>query len=158
MAALTTPYGAASVLVGASWGLVGPYGTDQLMAQRMLACSNKRQAQLAVLGSYFSVVIVGLAFLVGVGLIGYYEHHAMSEGARALVADKPDRVLPVFVREALPVGLRGLVLAAAFAAAISSLDSILAALGQATQSLRPRWDEVRARGGPGTGEPCARRA
>lgn len=151
VAALTTPYGAASVLVGASWGLVGPYGTDQLMAQRMLACSNKRQAQLAVLGSYFSVVIVGLAFLVGVGLIGYYEHHAMSEGARALVADKPDRVLPVFVREALPVGLRGLVLAAAFAAAISSLDSILAALGQATQSLRPRWDEVRAGGGTGDG-------
>ena len=151
VAALTAPYGAASVLVGASWGLIGPYGTDQLMAQRMLACSNKRQAQLAVLGSYFSVVIVGLAFLVGVGLIGYYEHHAMSEGGRALVADKPDRVLPVFVREALPVGLRGLVLAAAFAAAISSLDSILAALGQATQSLRPRWEEVRAGGGTGDG-------
>ncbi|MEE2941357.1 MAG: hypothetical protein VX460_13290, partial [Planctomycetota bacterium] len=56
VAALTTPYGAASVLVGASWGLVGPYGTDQLMAQRMLACANKRQAQMAVLGSYFSVV------------------------------------------------------------------------------------------------------
>ena len=74
VAALTAPYGAASVLVGASWGLIGPYGTDQLMAQRMLACSNKRQAQLAVLGSYFSVLIVGLAFLVGVGLIGYYEH------------------------------------------------------------------------------------
>ena len=151
VAALTTPYGAASVLVGASWGLVGPYGTDQLMAQRMLACANKRQAQLAVLGSYFSVVIVGLAFLVGVGLIGYYEHHAMSEGARVLVDQKPDRVLPVFVREALPVGLRGLVLAAAFAAAISSLDSILAALGQATQSLRPRWDDVRASGGAGDG-------
>ncbi|MEC8513386.1 MAG: hypothetical protein VX015_14680 [Planctomycetota bacterium] len=151
VAALTTPYGAASVLVGASWGLVGPYGTDQLMAQRMLACANKRQAQFAVLGSYFSVVIVGLAFLVGVGLIGYYEHHEMSEGARALVAEKPDRILPVFVREALPVGLRGLVLAAAFAAAISSLDSILAALGQATQSLRPRWDEVRAGGGRGDG-------
>ncbi|MEC7232727.1 MAG: hypothetical protein VXW31_07305, partial [Planctomycetota bacterium] len=151
VAALTTPYGAASVLVGASWGLVGPYGTDQLMAQRMLACANKRQAQFAVLGSYFSVVIVGLAFLVGVGLIGYYEHHEMSEGARALVAEKPERILPVFVREALPVGLRGLVLAAAFAAAISSLDSILAALGQATQSLRPRWDEVRAGGGRGDG-------
>lgn len=146
VAALTTPYGAASVLVGASWGLVGPYGTDQLMAQRMLACADKRQAQLAVLGSYLSVVVVALAFFVGVGLIGYYEHHAMSAGAQALVAEKPDRVLPVFVREVLPVGLRGLVLAAAFAAAISSLDSILAALGQATQSLRSRWDDVRAGG------------
>lgn len=146
VAALTTPYGAASVLVGASWGLVGPYGTDQLMAQRMLACANKRQAQWAVLGSYLSVIVVALAYFVGVGLIGYYEHHGMSEAGAALVAEKPDRVLPVFVREVLPRGLRGLVLAAAFAAAISSLDSILAALGQATQSLRSRWDEVRETG------------
>ena len=37
------------------------------------------------------------------------------------------------------VGVRGLVLAAAFAAAISSLDSILAALSQTTEALRKRW-------------------
>lgn len=151
VAALTSTYGLASVFIGASWGLVGPYGTDQLMAQRMLACSSRRQAQLAVVGSYLSVVIVALAFFVGVGLFGYYESHSMSAAAQAMVAEKPDRVLPIFVREVLPVGLRGLVLAAAFAAAISSLDSILAALGQATQSLRSRWEDVRADASSGGG-------
>ncbi|MEO0660535.1 MAG: hypothetical protein AAFZ87_03260, partial [Planctomycetota bacterium] len=101
-----------------------------------------------------SVVVVLLAYAVGVGLIGYYGAYdsyndglqEMSDAAAALVADKPERILPVFVREELPSGVRGLVLAAAFAAAISSLDSILAALGQATSSLRGSWARVRGGG------------
>jgi Na+/proline symporter len=46
-----------------------------------------------------------------------------------------DFVFPVWIVRALPVGLSGLVLAGIFAAAISSLDSILAALSQTTLSL-----------------------
>lgn len=136
---LTTPYGLVSVLIGASWGLVAPYGTDQMIAQRILCCRSRGAAQLAVLGGYFSVVVVALSYLVGVGLLGYYDQNSMSVAAATLVDAKPERVLPVYVREVLPVGVRGLVLAAAFAAAISSLDSILAALGQTTQALRARW-------------------
>ena len=44
-------------------------------------------------------------------------------------------VFPVWIVTELPVGLRGLILAGIFAAAISSLDSILAALSQTTLSL-----------------------
>lgn len=159
---LTSPYGWASVLIGAGWGLIGPYGTDQLIAQRMLTCKSKRDAQLAVLGSYLSVVIVGLSLLVGIGLVAYFKEHSMSAAAQALVADKPERILPVFVREELPVGLRGLILAAAFAAAISSLDSILAALGQTTQSLQRGWAELRRNEpegatGPAGGDSALRR-
>ena len=44
-------------------------------------------------------------------------------------------VYPVWIVTELPVGLRGLILAGIFAAAISSLDSILAALSQTTLSL-----------------------
>ncbi|MFP6901217.1 MAG: hypothetical protein VCA36_09755, partial [Opitutales bacterium] len=42
---------------------------------------------------------------------------------------------PVWIVAELPEGLRGLILAGIFAAAISSLDSILAALSQTTLSL-----------------------
>ena len=159
---LTSPYGWASVLIGAGWGLIGPYGTDQLIAQRMLTCKNQRSAQLAVIGSYLSVVIVALSLLVGVGLAAYFKEHSMSAAAQALVADKPERILPVFVREELPVGLRGLILAAAFAAAISSLDSILAALGQTTQSLQRGWADLRRHpigraGDPGDGGSALRK-
>lgn len=136
---LTSPYGLVSVFVGASWALIAPYGTDQLMAQRILCCRSKGAAQLAVLGGYFAVFVVAASFLVGVGLLGYYDQNAMGAGAAALVDSEPTRLLPVYVREVLPVGVRGLVLAAAFAAAISSLDSILAALSQTTEALRRRW-------------------
>ena len=150
---MLAPYTLFSVVVGASIGFIAPYGTDQLIAQRLLTCRSKRDAQLAMLTSNLSVIVVGLAFAVGIGLIGYYGQTEMSSGAAAMVADKPERILPVFVREVLPVGVRGLVLAAAFAAAISSLDSILAALGQATSSLRSSWAEQRAVAGEDASDP-----
>lgn len=48
---------------------------------------------------------------------------------------KSDYVFPIWIVIALPIGLSGLILAGVFAAAISSLDSILAALSQTTLSL-----------------------
>jgi|MDTC01.1.fsa_nt_gb SSS family transporter len=49
-------------------------------------------------------------------------------------ADK-DAIFPMWIVSILPMGLSGLILAGVFAAAISSLDSILAALSQTTLSL-----------------------
>jgi len=46
-----------------------------------------------------------------------------------------DNVFPVWIVTVLPIGLKGLILAGIFAAAISSLDSILAALSQTTLSM-----------------------
>ncbi len=48
---------------------------------------------------------------------------------------EPDFVFPMWITTMLPAGLTGLILAGVFAAAISSLDSILAALSQTTLSL-----------------------
>lgn len=49
--------------------------------------------------------------------------------------EEPDYVFPMWITTVLPIGLSGLILAGVFAAAISSLDSILAALSQTTLSL-----------------------
>ncbi len=60
------------------------------------------------------------------------------EGARmSAVAEvkQKDNIFPMWIVKNLPVGLSGLILAGIFAAAISSLDSILAALSQTTLSL-----------------------
>jgi Na+/proline symporter len=51
------------------------------------------------------------------------------------VPSNGDLVFPVWIVTQLPAGLAGLILAGVFAAAISSLDSILAALSQTTISL-----------------------
>ena len=84
-----------------------------------------------VLGLFF---VGGLA-VVGVGLWAYYNEHPMSGAAMAMLAEQPDRVFPIFITEVVPAGFKGLAIAGAFAAAISSLDSILAALSQTTLSL-----------------------
>jgi len=59
--------------------------------------------------------------------------HSMVSNVREV--SKPDNVFPMWIVTQLPVGLSGLILAGVFAAAISSLDSILAALSQTTLSL-----------------------
>ena len=71
----------------------------------------------------------------------YAEHPVTEKSSRVPVPGsyegkgKSGYIFPVWIVNALPVGLSGLILAGIFAAAISSLDSILAALSQTTLSL-----------------------
>jgi len=116
----------------ASWGQVGPYGTDQMMVQRLLCCPDVRAARKAILWSIVAMGVTLLVSMVGVGLWAYGREHGFSLAGQAMIAEKPDRIFPVFIAEVLPNGIKGLVLAGAFAAAVSSLDSILAALSQTT--------------------------
>jgi Na+/proline symporter len=60
------------------------------------------------------------------------------------VQERGDRIFPLFILQRMPVGLVGLLIAGIFAAAISSLDSILAALSQTVISAfyKP-WREKR---------------
>ena len=71
----------------------------------------------------------------------YAEHPVTEKSSKVPVPGsyegkgKSGYIFPVWIVNALPVGLSGLILAGIFAAAISSLDSILAALSQTTLSL-----------------------
>ncbi|MAB59442.1 MAG: hypothetical protein CMO46_02735 [Verrucomicrobiales bacterium] len=71
--------------------------------------------------------------------VQYSEHPVTQETSNVPVPEsyggKSGYVFPVWIVNALPVGLSGLILAGIFAAAISSLDSILAALSQTSLSL-----------------------
>jgi SSS family solute:Na+ symporter len=111
------------------------FGTDQLNAQRMFCCADARGARRAIIWSSVSQVVAVLMMFVGAGLFVYYLDHPPGAELKAIFSEDADRVFPVWIVTVLPVGLSGLVLAGAFAAAISSLDSILAALSQTTLSL-----------------------
>ncbi|MYB20176.1 MAG: hypothetical protein F4Y16_14505, partial [Holophagales bacterium] len=144
-ASLTAPYTLWAALIGATIGGVAAFGTDQLMAQRLFCCRSARDAQLAVVASGASV-LVSLSFaFVGIGLWAYYEQAPLAGVAADIVAEQPDRIFAVFAVEAVAVGLKALVVAGALAAAVSSLDSILAALAQTTSAL------LRSRTRPGNG-------
>ena len=65
----------------------------------------------------------------------YAENPETHQKSNVMVPSSRDFVFPMWIVSMLPMGLSGLILAGVFAAAISSLDSILAALSQTTLSL-----------------------
>lgn len=111
------------------------FGTDQLNAQRMFCCRSKEDAAKAMYWSSFSQVITVLMLFVGAALFVYYQQRPPTPAEAALFTEDADYVFPVWITTVLPPGLSGLILAGAFAAAISSLDSVLAALSQTTLGL-----------------------
>jgi SSS family transporter len=111
------------------------FGTDQLNAQRMFCCRNASDASKAIIFSSVSIAITALMLFVGAGLYVYYLQNPPSPAEAALFQEDADTVFPVWITTKLPPGLSGLILAGAFAAAISSLDSALAALAQTSLSL-----------------------
>ena len=111
------------------------FGTDQLNAQRMFCCRDARDARKAIVWSSASQFITLLMLLVGAGLFAWYQKTAPSEAEAELFKQDSNFVFPVWIVTVLPAGIKGLIIAGAFAAAVSSLDSILAALSQTTLSM-----------------------
>ena len=114
---------------------VAVYGTDQLFVQRLLCCRDEKAARKAVLWSTIGEIVPMIMLAVGLVLYAFYQQYPMSSQYSALVTERSDRVFPVFILSELPTGIRGLMIAGLLSAAISSLDSILAALSQITYRL-----------------------
>ena len=127
---------------------VTAFGVDQLNAQRMFCCRNAQDAKKAIIWSSVGQFITFMMLLVGAGLFAWYAAHPpvgdiakeLNFNAEGHPADG-DMVFPIWIVTELPRGLSGLILGGVFAAAISSLDSILAALSQTTVSLLHKPDE-----------------
>lgn len=127
------------------------FGVDQLNAQRMFCCRGPGDARKAIIWSSIGQLVTLLMLMVGAALFVFYKLDPPTD-PKIIDAIKwqggqpgePDNVFPVWIVTELPTALRGLILAGIFAAAISSLDSILAALSQTTLSLLRRTDTVSA--------------
>ncbi len=111
------------------------FGVDQLNTQRMFCCGNIKDARKAMCWSGVSILITVLMMAVGAGLFAWYQVHEPSAVIAASFAKEPNHVFPTWITMEVPIGVSGLILAGAFAAAISSLDSILAALSQTSLSI-----------------------
>jgi len=128
------PYTIWTAAIASTWSMTGAFGTDQLIAQRMFCCKGPKQARLAIISSVAGQIIAAVVMLVGVGLYAYYLRQPLTGEALLAYQEKGDRIFPIFILSVIPTGLTGLIIAGVFAAAISSLDSILAALSQTTIS------------------------
>ena len=114
---------------------VAVYGTDHLFTQRLMCCKNVLEARKALLWSIVGECIPALMLIVGVGIFAFYNLYPLDPSLAALVEEKRDRIFPVFILNEMPAGMKGLLIAGVLSAAISSLDSILAALSQISVTM-----------------------
>jgi hypothetical protein len=119
-----------TAVIASTWGGIGSYGLDQTLAQRMFCCKNERDARWAIISSQISQALTLTVALVGIGLYAYYSTHPLQGQALEIFHARGDRILPIFVVEVVPRGLKGLVIAAIFAAAISTMMGVLTATSQ----------------------------
>jgi SSS family transporter len=102
------------------------HGTDQDLVQRMLTCKGSRQGSRSVIYSgLISLPMILLFLFIGTSLYAFYFHHP---GLRAGLPARQDQIFPHFIVHQLPIGVRGLVIAAVFAAAMSTTSSAIGAL------------------------------
>jgi SSS family transporter len=122
---LTTPYTLWSGLLGGTFIALATHGTDQLMVQRYLSARSQKEAGRALAVS--GLVVCGqfaLFLLIGVALACFYDSLSPDlEGAPRFA--RGDEVFPAFIVGHLPAGTVGIVVAAVFAAAMSTLSSSL---------------------------------
>ena len=118
-------------LLGGCFLTMSTHGTDQFLVQRYL-CTDKPRAAITALLTSGAVVLgqfIGFLF-VGVLLFAFYQPFNLpgyEAAAGAFPFPSGDRVFPDFITQKMPSGLSGLVIAAIFAAALSSsLNSIAA--------------------------------
>jgi len=118
-------------VIGGCFLTMSTHGTDQFLVQRYL-CTDKPRAAITALMTSGAVVLgqfVGFLF-IGVLLFAFYAPYNMEGYATATGAfpfTGGDKVFPDFITQKMPTGLSGLVVAAIFAAALSSsLNSIAA--------------------------------
>ena len=99
-------------------------GGDQTSVQRFMATENAAAARRALLTQIVvsCVVVVTLGF-VGFALLGYFSAHPDQLPPDVSLKDDADEIFPYFIAYRLPPGVSGLVVAAMFAAAMSSVDS-----------------------------------
>ncbi|MDA1069479.1 MAG: sodium/solute symporter [Verrucomicrobia bacterium] len=108
-------------------------GTDHDFTQRMLTCKNVKQARRGIiLSGFISLPVAAMFLLIGVGLFAYFQQipdaSLPTKIAEGVISVDSDKVFPHFISTVLPAGLRGLLLCGVLAAAMSSLDSAMAAL------------------------------
>jgi solute:Na+ symporter, SSS family len=99
-------------------------GGDQTSVQRFMSTEDLTAARraLAMQLTVGTVVAITLGF-VGFALLGYYEANPAALPAGASLKANADELFPHFIAFNLPPGISGLVVAAMFAAAMSSIDS-----------------------------------
>ena len=114
------------------------YTSDQTVIQRYLTTKDERSAARGILTNGLMSVVVTIAFFtIGTGLYTFFKTHPASMD---LTMAKTDAIFPFFMMSQLPAGLAGLLIAAIFAATMSTIASNINSISTAfTVDFWSRW-------------------
>ena len=124
---LDTPYTVWAGILGVAFFRIAQFTTDQEFVQRQLSCKDARKAGRSLIVSQFLCLPMVLVFLL-IGSLLYVKYTVSPEadGALSLGFFKDARdIFPQYIKNHIPVGLRGLMITGLLAAALSSFNSAI---------------------------------
>jgi SSS family transporter len=132
-------------VIGGTVMVMSSHGAEQLIVQRVLACKTVSEGRKALALSAVVILPLFLIFLlVGVMLWAYYQQFALAIPLPPAKAHSGlgayDFIFPIFILTVVPHWLRGLLIVAILAAAMSSVSSALTALASvSTMDFVKKW-------------------
>ncbi len=119
------------MLIGGFFLYVSYYGTDQSQVQRLFSAKDLGTVKKTLLFNgllRFPVTFIYCIMGLVIGTLALTQASFMD----SIPADKPDLMIPIFIRDYLPHGVIGILMVAIFSAAMSSLSSAINSLSAAS--------------------------
>ena len=119
------------MLVGGFFLYTSYYGTDQSQVQRLFSAQDMGTVKKTLLFNgllRFPITFIYCMMGLVIGTLVVMK----PEFSEAIPNDKPDLMIPTFIRDYLPHGVIGILMVAIFSAAMSSLSSAINSLSAAT--------------------------
>lgn len=109
------------VLIGGLANTLISYTSDQSVVQRYMTTKDEKSTARSIwLNGFLSIPVTIVFFLLGTGLYAYY---TSNPGQLSVLNPNIDSVFPQFIVAQMPAGVAGVLIAAVFAAAMSTLSS-----------------------------------
>ena len=109
-----------AIIGGAANNLIS-YTSDQTVIQRYLTTKDERSAGRSILMNGLMCVFISVVFyVIGTGLYTFFQTHPAELD---ITMQKGDAIFPYFMMSQMPAGVAGLLIAAIFAATMSTISS-----------------------------------
>lgn len=109
------------IIIGGMANNLISYTSDQTVIQRYLTTKDEGEARRSIMMNGIMSVFVSIAFFaIGAGLYTFFKTHPAEMD---ITMAKNDIIFPFFMMSQLPAGLAGLLIAAIFAATMSTISS-----------------------------------
>ncbi|MCM1516865.1 MAG: sodium/solute symporter [Paraprevotella sp.] len=109
------------IIVGGLANNLISYTSDQTVIQRYLTTPDEKSAGRGILVNGLMSVFVSVAFyMIGTGLYTFYKTHPAELD---VTMTQPDAIFPFFMMSQMPAGVAGVLIAAIFAATMSTISS-----------------------------------